>query len=125
MTTLRDKRAILGVDPTPRGLAFVSFEDGMVQDWGTRLASSPEDARRGLDMLLRLCGSEVLVVEDADATGCIRRARIRLVLRQLAAHARARGLDVVKVPRESVYATWRTRGATNKYAIARELGREF
>ena len=125
MTMLRNKCAILGVDPTPRGLAFVSFEDGVVQDWGTRLANSPEDALRGLDVLLRLCGSEVLVVEDADAPGCIRRARIRLVLRQLVRHARTRGIETVTVPRESVYEAWRTRGATNKYVIAQQIGRDF
>jgi hypothetical protein len=125
MTALRDKRAILGVDPTPRGLAFVSFEDGEVRDWGTRLLHNPEDATADLNVLLNLCGTDVLVLEDPDAPGSIRRARIRMLLRQLANHARERGIEVILVPREAVTETWRTKGALHKYAIARELGTYF
>jgi hypothetical protein len=122
---LRSRQAILGVDPTPRGLAFVSFEDGTVQDWGTRLVDSAEDALRGLDVILLLCGSEVVVIEDVDAPGSVRRPRIRIILRQLADHARRRGIEVVTVPREAVYEAWSARGLTNKYSIAQEIGKEF
>jgi hypothetical protein len=125
MMILRDRRAILGIDPTPRGLAFVSFEDGEIQDWGTRLADDAMDAVGGLDVLLKLCGSEVLVIEDADAPGCIRRPRIRLLLERLADHAQHRGIEVITVPRGAVYDAWRARGVLNKYAIAQAIGNEF
>ena len=122
---LSDNRPILGVDPTPRGLAFVSFEDGIVQDWGTRHVGHISDAIDGLDMLFRQCGTEVLVIEDADAPGCLRRPRLRLLLQQLGRHARLRRIEVVTVPRTAVTEAWRTRGAMNKYAIAQEIGTQF
>jgi hypothetical protein len=125
MMTLHDRRAILGIDPTPRGLAFVSFEDGRVQDWGTRLTHDPEDATADLDVLLGLCGTDVLVIEDPDAPGAIRRPRIKMLLRQIAAHARKHGVEVILVPREAVTAAWRIKGATQKYAIAQEIGSYF
>jgi hypothetical protein len=125
MMTLSDKRAILGIDPTPRGLAFVSFEDGRVQDWGTRLTHNPENATADQDVLLDLCGTDVLVIEDPDAPGSIRRARIRMLLRQIAAHARRRGVEVILVPRVAVTAAWRMNGASQKYAIAQEIGTYF
>lgn len=123
--TLRDKRPILGVDPTPRGLAFVSFEDGIVQDWGTRLVRDISDATDGLDALFRQCGTEVLVIENSDAPGCIRRPRLRLLLRQLDHHAGRHGIEVVTVPRVAVNDAWCARGAMNKYAIAQEIGKQF
>lgn len=125
MTLLRDKRSILGIDPTPRGLAFVSFEDGGVQDWGTRLFHDSENASHDLDVLLDLCGTDVLVLEDPDAPRTMRRARMRMLLRDLAKHARRRGMEVVLVLREAVTEKWQTKGAPHKYAIAQEIGTYF
>jgi hypothetical protein len=125
MKLLCDKRSILGIDPTPRGLAFVSFEDGQVQDWGTRLVHNPEDARADLGVLLNLCGTDVLVLEDPDAPGSARRARMRMLLRELAAHARGRGIEVVLVLRKAVTEAWVTKGQPHKYAIAQEIGTYF
>ncbi|HEY2091297.1 MAG TPA: hypothetical protein VGJ81_05380 [Thermoanaerobaculia bacterium] len=125
MMALRDKRSILGVDPTPRGLAFVSFEEGEVRDWGTRLFHDPDDATPDLDVLLDLCGTDVLVLEDPQAPGSIRRARMRVLLLQLAAHAHRCGVEVILVPREAVAEAWRMKAAPHKYAIAREIGTYF
>jgi len=125
MMALGDRRCILGIDPTPRGLAFVSFEDGGVQDWGTRMAGSMEEMVKALDVLTGRCAAEVLVLEDERAPECRRRMRMRVALRRLAAHARKGGLEVVAVPREAVTSAWRVRGARTKYAIAREIGNGF
>ena len=125
MTLLRDKRSILGLDPTTRGLAFVSFEDGEVQDWGTRLVHDSENVSADLDALLDLCGTDVLVLEDPDAPRTIRRARMRMLLRELSAQARRRGIEVVLVPRETVTNVWKAKGRPQKYAIAQEIGTYF
>lgn len=125
MMVLRDKQCILGVDPTPRGLAYVSFEDGGIQDWGTRIASDVAQAMRALDDLIDRCAVEVLVIEDVNARGCIRRARMRLLVRELQKHAEGRGVQVMVVSRDAVNAAWQARGALNKYAIAQAIGRNF
>src|SRR5437016_798076 len=117
MTMLRNKCAILGIDPTPRGLAFVSFEDGGVQDWGTRMASSMDGMTAALDVLVDRCGANVIIIEHERAKNCRRKMRMRVALRQLAAHARKRGLQLVVVPREAVTSAWLARGMRTKYEM--------
>jgi hypothetical protein len=125
MMTLADNRCILAIDPTPRGLAFVSFEDGAVQDWGTRMARDMEEALKALDALIDRCAPEVLVIEDATADGCLRRARMRALLRKIDDAGRKRGLEVLPISREAVNVACLTRGLRNKYAIAQAIGTGF
>jgi hypothetical protein len=125
MMRLNNNRCILAIDPTPRGLAFVSFESGGVQDWGTRMAGSMEEMIAALDVLIERCGAEVLIIEDERAKNCRRKMRMRVVLRQLSAHARQRGVEAVAVSREAVTAAWLSRGMQTKYAIASEIGSWF
>jgi len=116
---LRDRRAILGIDPTHDGVAFAFFEEGAIVDWGTSRKDGSEP--RILDRLLDDYGAEVVVIEDGDAPKSERRARMRKLLRELAMHARARGLAVVTVRRRDVHDAWEKRGITRKYAVAAAL----
>lgn len=125
MTRLADTRSIMGIDPTPRGLAFVAFERGALLDWGVRLAGSNAEALEVLDELLDRCATEVLVLEDADAPHCLRRARIRVLLRSIARRAQKRGIEVICLSRGAVRASWRGRGIRNKYVTAREIADLF
>jgi hypothetical protein len=123
--TLADRRSIIAIDPTTRGLAFVFFENGVVMDWGERLVRGESDALGVVDQLLDGCAASVLVLEGADADGCRRRERIRSLLRAMVRHARRRGTRVVEVARQDVRSAWSARGLTRKEAIAAEIASAF
>lgn len=123
MTRLLDRRCILAIEPTPRGLAFVVFEGGVVMDWGTRRDNEGpiEVAHR----LLTHFQADVLVFENPDAHGCKRRNRVRRLLRDLAQSARYRKSATLLVSRDEVRKAWMRAGATAKHAIAAAIGRMF
>src|SRR5256885_16448983 len=97
MTRITDRRFIVGIDPTPRGLAFVLFESGELLDWGTRRSDDGEI--RLLDRLLDGVNADVLMLEDPDAPRCERRPRMKQLLRRLRAQAESRGVEVRLVSR--------------------------
>jgi hypothetical protein len=109
-----------------RGLAFVWFERGELIDWGTRSCGrEPKAGRALLDVLVNVSAADIVVLEDPDAEGCLRRAHIKQFLRVAAAHARRQGLRVVKVARRDVGMIWRDRGSSTKQAIAAKLADHF
>jgi hypothetical protein len=122
MKRLTDPRAILGIDPTKRGLAFVFFENGRLIDWGIRHAG---DEIANFEAILNLCPADVIVLEDADAQRSERRPQIRQVLSRLTRAAEVRGLVVMKVSRFEVRRGWRERGVTRKHAVAKAIAEEF
>jgi hypothetical protein len=121
--TLGDPRAILGIDPTSRGLAYVFFEDGKLLDWGTRRVHG--DDLGALRRILALCPAEILVIEDGNASGCLRRPRIKRVLVTLQKYAIAAGIEVRRVARQDVFRAWRTRGRPSKDDIAAVIAKDF
>jgi hypothetical protein len=126
MMKITDKRSIVAVDPTSRGLAYVFFERGELTDWGHH--GSMLDEQSGLvalDRLLDGCAADVLVLEDAEALSARRRPRVKALLRAMARHARRRGIGVVPVSREEVIQAWRRREVTTKEAVAEALGAVF
>lgn len=120
---LRDRRSIVGIDPTPKGIAFVFFERGELLDW-SHLEDEPEDAVQLalLDRILGGCAADVLILEDPDAEGSKRKPRIAHLLRLFAAHAKRRGVEVVRVARRDVHDAWAARGLTTKEAVAAAIG---
>lgn len=123
---LSDRRPILAIDPTKRGLAFVFFEQGELIDWGTRSCGRQlKDGVALLDTIVNTSGSDVIVLEDSSAPGCVRRARIREFLRMAAAYARRRGLLVLTIARREVRDMWRERGCNTKQAIAASIAQHF
>jgi len=122
MKRLGDSRAILGIDPTKRGLAFVYFEDGRLIDWGIRHAGN-EIAN--FAAILRLCPADVIVLEDPNAERSERRPQMQNALLHLARAAEARRLAVVKVSRFEVRQGWREHGITRKHAVAKAIAEDF
>jgi hypothetical protein len=123
MRSLGDPRAILGIDPTKRGLAFVFFEDGRLLDWGSRRGGGNEIA--AFEGILNLCPADVIVLEDPDADGSERRPRMRKLLQSLTRAAEARELLVRKISRLDVRRSWSARGVTRKHAVAKAIAEDF
>jgi hypothetical protein len=123
MTRILDNRSLVGIDPTPRGLAFVFFERGELLDWGTWRDDGRELGL--LDRLLDGCAADVLVLEDPAGPLCQRRPRMRQLLRVMARHGRARGLEVRMVAREDVRREWAAQGLRRKDAIASQVAKRF
>lgn len=123
---LPDRRSIVAIDPTSRGIAFVFFENGKVLDFGERLRTDRGgDELQLVDELIEGCAADVLVLEDPDAPDCRRRPRLRVVLREIARHARRRKVAVFTIARADVRTAWRRDGVTNKQAVAAEIARRF
>lgn len=123
MTSLADPRAILGIDPTKRGLAFAFFEDGRLIDWGIRRAAGNEVAV--LEAILNLCPADVIVLENPDAERSERRPKMQKALSLLTRAAETRRLAVVKVSRFDVRREWSARGLTRKHAVAKAIAEDF
>jgi hypothetical protein len=115
---LRDKRTILGVQPTKRGLAFAVFDGGELLDWGRRNRSARLDDVALLDRLIGHYGVDALVVEDPDASGCRLGPRIRHLLRQLREHAETRRMRVIVVPHHALGKGWKRNAGGTKQSIA-------
>jgi hypothetical protein len=116
---LRDHRSIVGIDPTPRGIAFVFFERGELLDW-SHLEDDTEDEVQLvlLDRILDGCAADALILEDPDAEGAKRKPRMAHLLRLFATHAKRRSIDVVRVARRDVHDVWAARGLTTKESAA-------
>jgi hypothetical protein len=123
MTTIREKRPILAIDPTHDGVSFVFIENGVPVDWGLHRDDGNE--MEILDRLIADYAPQVVLLEDPNAPGCERRARMRLLLHRFATRAGSLGLTVVKVSRREVRNVWRARGVTRKQASAVHIARLF
>lgn len=124
MTELFDQRPILGLDPSKRGLAFVFFVKGVPIDWGLWRTNMGE-AVAVFERILETCPAEALVIEDPGAIGCQRRARMRRLLRDLAARAEECGLEIRWVARQSVRDCWANQGFSRKDAVASTIAERF
>ncbi len=121
-------RRVLAIDPTHRGFGYVVFEGPeFLVDWGVRSVHSPKNPRcaESAARLIDLYRPDVLILEDASATGCRRQARVRGLLDELVTLARQRGVRVHRVSRQNVRKTFASQGASNKYRIARVIATRF
>jgi hypothetical protein len=123
MTKLLDHRAILGIDPGPRGVSFVFFENGELVDWGTW--GKRRDELEVFDRLLKRFRPDVLVLEDADGPHNERRARMKRVLRMMAQRAEGARVCVRTVSRHAVRRAWFERGRKNKHEVGAALATMF
>lgn len=124
--TLADRRSIVAVDPTPRGLAYVFFERGELLDWGhRRCGRKTAEVVAFAEELLTRCAAQVVVIEDSRAVGSLRRPRMKSVLEGVSAEAEKRGLRVVEVARRAVRVRWLEVGVTTKEAVAAAIAREL
>lgn len=123
MTLQLRERSLVALDPTPRGVAYVFFENSEYMDAGTRGAPEDADLLAVVNEILEGTAADVLVLESPDDPRCRRHARLRHVLRVIAKHARARGVPVLTVARHDVQEAWRKKGFTTKEAVAAEIAR--
>jgi hypothetical protein len=120
---LADTRAILGIDPTSRGLAFVYFEGGELLDWGMR--GKPRDELGALTRILDLCPADLIVLENRKADGCLRHPRVKRALAAIEAYAREQDIEVHAVPRRRILAEEAAKGQRSKTDIAAAIAQMF
>lgn len=125
MTVPTERRSIVAIDVTQKGLAYAFFEDARLIDWQTVRRNDDSDEVAILDRVLDGCAADILVVEDPDDNGCRLGTRARTALRRLARHERARGFSVRLVSRADVREQWSARGRHNKHEIAVAVGEQI
>lgn len=119
MTLPVHKLSVVAIDPTPRGITYVFFENGELLDSGQR-STDPEDRAilTTVDEILDGCAADVLVLEDPEIESSRRHPRMRHLLRAITTHVRKRGIPVVQIARQDVSAAWAAKGFTTKEARA-------
>jgi hypothetical protein len=122
------QRRILAIDPTYRGFGYVVLEgsDRLV-DWGLcEVRTDKKDKTlRKIGELARLCGPDVLVVEDIRHRDCRRGERAMDLIEAIATLAREMDVRVRCVPVAAVRQRFAELGATNKDAVAKILASQF
>jgi len=119
MTIPYGQRSVVAIDPTPKGIAYVFFENGELLDCAQRSTTADEqEILAAVDEILNGCAADVLVLEDPDVKSTRRHPRMKHVLRLVTSHVRKRGIPVVQVAREEVRAAWAAQGMRTKEAIA-------
>jgi len=122
---LNEKKTILAIDPTLRGLAYAVFEEGQLLDWGRSQRTSKYDDLALLDRLIAHYGADILVVEDPDASCCRRGARVKRLLRSAREYAEMRRLKARAVRRVGVRDSWRAAGCRTSESIAARIAELF
>jgi hypothetical protein len=126
MTIPYGQRSVVAIDPTPKGIAYVFFENGELLDCAQRSTTADErEILAAVDEILSGCAADILVLEDPDVGSTRRHPRMRHVLRLVTSHVRKRGIPVVQVAREEVRAAWAARGLTTKEAIAAAIAERY
>ncbi|MEO8036281.1 MAG: hypothetical protein ABI837_17730, partial [Acidobacteriota bacterium] len=116
----------VAVDPSPRGLAYVFFENGKLLDWGHRRCGRSEtEVLAFLGELLAGCAADLLVIEDPDAEGAKRWRRSSRLLRKMANRARTLEVAVFPTSRRKVRLHWVARGLSTKESVAVALAAQF
>ena len=119
MTISFHDRSVVAIDPTPKGIAYVFFENGDLLDADQRGTSSDErEILAAVDEILDGCAADVLILENPDAPKARRHPRMRHLLRLITSHVRRRNIPVLAVAREDVREAWAAKGVTTKEAIA-------
>jgi hypothetical protein len=125
MNCITERRSVVGIDVTTKGLAYIFFENGRLIDWQSMGRGEGKSDLALVDRIVDGCAADIVVIEDFDAEGCRLGSRARSVLRDIARHVRARGLRVRLVARREVTEAWNTRGKRNKQEIASAIAELF
>lgn len=123
--TISERRSVVAIDVTTRGLAYVFFENGRLIEWENLRRSEEDGDIATLDRIMDGCAADIVVLEDPDDNECRLGDRARRVLRTLARHARCRGIRVRLIARAEVRKAWRTRGASNRHQVAAAIAEQF
>jgi hypothetical protein len=126
MLKLTEYRSIVAIDPTSRGLAFAFFENGEFLDFGRHKAKPDEKDELALfDWIVDNCAADIVVLENPNASGSLRRGRVTNLLAALAQHARRRDLLVHQIAAREVREAWKRRGNLAKTSRAAALAELF
>ncbi len=126
MTIPYGQRSVVAIDPTPKGIAYVFFENGELLDSAQRSTTADEEEiLAAVNEILNGCAADILVLEDPDVQSTRRHPRMKHVLRLITGHVRKRGIPVVQVAREEVRAAWTAQGVTTKEAIAAAIAERY
>lgn len=128
--TRRNKeiRRVLAIDPTSRGFGFAVLEgaDNLI-DYGTRGCSpgAPEVCHKRVAQLLEVFHLDLLVLEDTNDQGCLRRDRIRTLLDDIEQLAEERGVPTRRIVVRHVRAAYSAAGAKSKHQMATLIAARF
>lgn len=130
MTTPRIPQSlVLAIYPTSRGYAFVLFEGAQVLfDWGVkdiRRRNKNDETMRNIRALVERYRPDQIVIEDYGEPGSRRSSRIRRLYRMITHLAESQFIDVSRIRRESVLASFAAVGARRKYEVAQAIAEQF
>jgi hypothetical protein len=126
MTFPYRQRSVVAIDPTPKGIAYVFFENGELLDCSQRSTTADEQQiLNAVNEIVDGCAADILVLEDPDVRTTRRHPRMKHMLRLVTSHVRKRGIPVVQVAREEVREVWAARGVTTKEAIAAAIAERY
>ena len=130
LSSLRTIR-VLSVDPTSKGFGFAVLEGpGQLIDWGVKHVRA-DGGRRNQDCLEKVAAlivrfqPDVFVVERTGVKGCLRRPRVRRLIKSLLTLARHHDLRVRRISRRTVLRCFSQTSAAKKYQVAVALARQF
>ena len=119
---------ILAIDPFVSGLGFVVLEGSeSLIDWGLRTVKGEKNLAclRIIESLIVHYNSSTLVVENCQVKGCRRRQRVKDLIEDMVALAKARRTKCRRVARLTVQKAFSQDAAFTKHQIATELARRF
>jgi RNase H-fold protein (predicted Holliday junction resolvase) len=119
---------ILALDPYTRGIGFVVIEgQDKLLDWGMKEARADKHARclRHVEALIKTYQPDVIVVEDVEDPSCRRCQRVRELLRDICALAKARKVTVMMCSWRAVLATFSDDRASTKYELTNVIVKRF
>ena len=118
---------ILSITPSRSGLGFAIIEDQDLIIWGNKTVKAKGNLQRNekslekVEALIRRWQPVILVVEDANAKGSWRRARIKELVPKIAALGRRHKVKVELISRRRMMRIFFSEKKATKYALAEYL----
>lgn len=124
---------ILSIVPSRGGLGFAVIEDQELVIWGNKTVKGKGKGSQELndtsleraDALIRRWQPTVLVIEDANAKGSWRRARIKEMVRRIARLGRRHKINVELLSRSRMMKVFFSDKRGTKYALAEYLAQLY
>jgi hypothetical protein len=119
---------ILAIAPSWRGFGFAVFEgENTLVDWGVKSVEGEKNKEciKKLGKMMAHYRPDILALEDFDAKGSRRSARIRALGSEIIELVRKDGGSVAQISRDQVMETFFEDGDGTRYAIAGILARRF
>ena len=121
-------KRVLAIDPSKRGFGFAVLEGPHeLIDWGIKEVRQEKNAKclKQVSLLIERYCPDVVVIEDYQDKDCRRNARIRELLKDIAALALSKKIGLRKIAQSTLRRTFSQYSAHNKHQIAVEVGKRF